>query len=205
MLCTLCSFTFESFGGEPQQQYSATTISDPQIPIEDLELLLRPLTKNELIVEADAWLELLKEKVRQISTAEIQVRQESRKINEKQDEAEVKLSTQAKEQLLVSISKLREEQKILVDRFNAVLAALKAKGGDVEEYEQYVAAASGLGLAVQHVKDVSAFRIIVWGWLKSPQGGLLWLKNIAFFLITLLVFFVLASTAGKMVHKAVSK
>jgi small conductance mechanosensitive channel len=205
MLCTLCSFTFESFGGEPQQQYSATTISDPQIPIEDLELLLRPLTKNELIVEADAWLELLKEKVRQISTAEIQVRQESRKINEKQDEAEVKLSAQAKEQLLVSISKLREEQKILVDRFNAVLAALKAKGGDVEEYEQYVAAASGLGLAVQHVKDVSAFRIIVWGWLKSPQGGLLWLKNIAFFLITLLVFFVLASTAGKLVHKAVSK
>jgi small conductance mechanosensitive channel len=85
MLCTLCSFTFESFGQETQQQYSATTVSDPQIPVGDLELLLKPLTKAELIVEAQAWLELLKEKVEQISSVEIRARQKSREIDKKED------------------------------------------------------------------------------------------------------------------------
>ncbi len=210
MLCTLCSFTCDSFGGEPQQQYSATTVSDPQIPIEDLELLLKPLTKDELIVEAEAWLELLKEKVKQISDAEIQVRQESREIDKMQaeqeiDEAEVESRTKVKEQLLVRITELRQEQTTVVDGFEAVLEALKAKGGDVEQYERYVAAVSGLGVAVQDVKDVSVFRIIVWGWLKSPEGGLLWLKNIAFFVITLLVFYFLAKAAGNLVRKTVSR
>ncbi|HEC03148.1 MAG TPA: mechanosensitive ion channel family protein, partial [Phycisphaerales bacterium] len=93
----------------------------------------------------------------------------------------------------------------VVDGFEAVLEALKAKGGDVEQYERYVAAVSGLGVAVQDVKDVSVFRIIVWGWLKSPEGGLLWLKNIAFFVITLLVFYFLAKAAGNLVRKTVSR
>lgn len=212
LLFVLCSFTVNSFGQETKPQYSATTVSDPQVPIEDLESLLTPLTKAELIVEAEAWRELLKEKVSQISAAEIKMRQESRQIDkqkdeaeQKIDEAEVELRTKAREQALMAISRLTEEQKTLVGRFNAVLAELKAKGGDIAEYEQYVAAASGLGLDVQHVKDVSTFRIIVWGWLKSTEGGLLWLKNIAFFLITLIVFYALASAAGKLVHKTVSK
>jgi len=47
-----------SFGQEAsaEQKYTATTISDPQIPTGDLELLLKPLTKSELIVEAEALL-----------------------------------------------------------------------------------------------------------------------------------------------------
>lgn len=36
------------------------TISDPSIPVDELELLVKPLTADELLVEADAWLELLK-------------------------------------------------------------------------------------------------------------------------------------------------
>jgi small conductance mechanosensitive channel len=91
MLCISCSFAFDSFGREAEQPYSATTVSDPQIPVEDLELLLRPLTKDELLVEAQGWLELLKEKVRQISMAEIQMRQKSRQIDKKEDEIEQKI------------------------------------------------------------------------------------------------------------------
>ncbi|MHC4433901.1 MAG: mechanosensitive ion channel family protein [Planctomycetota bacterium] len=205
MLCTLLSLTFNSSAQEAEPKYSATTLSDHQVPVEDLELLLKPLTRAELVAEAEAWLELLKDKTAQISAAEIQMRQESRQTEEQVDEAEAEARTEAREQLLIGISKLREEQKTIVDRFNAVLAALKAKGGDIVEYEQYVAAASGLGLAVQDVRDVSAFRIIVWGWLKSPEGGLLWLKSILLFVITLIVFYFLAGAAGKLIHGTVSK
>ncbi|MBC8216939.1 MAG: hypothetical protein H8E73_00595 [Planctomycetes bacterium] len=42
----------------------------------------------------------------------------------------------------MSINKLREEQTALIDRFNAVLAAMKAKGGEIEEYEQIVTGGS---------------------------------------------------------------
>ena len=67
-----------------------------------------------------------------------------------------------------------------------------------------MAAVSGLSLGMQDIKDVSAFKIIVWGWLKSTEGGLRWLKNIAFFIITLLVFYALACAAGRVTHKTVS-
>jgi small conductance mechanosensitive channel len=114
------------------------------------------------------------------------------------------LHAKIKEQLLVGINKLREEQAAVIDRFNAVLTALKDKGGDIEEYEQYVAAISGLSLGMQDIRDVSAFRIIVWGWLKSTDGGLRWLKNIAFCILTLVAFYALAHAAGKVTRKTVS-
>ncbi len=199
MLLVISFFTSGTFGQESEQKYAATTISDPQIPVGDLELLLRPLTKSELIVEVEAWLQLLKSKVSQISTAEIQVRQKSREIDQK--EAEVGLQSKVKEHLLVNINKLREEQTALIDRFNVVLSALKDKGGEIEEYEKYVAAVSGLSV---DLKDVSAFRIIIWGWLKSREGGLRWLKNIIFFLLTLLAFYILACFLGRITLKTVS-
>jgi small conductance mechanosensitive channel len=106
--------------------------------------------------------------------------------------------------MLVNINKLREEQTGLIDRFNAVIAALKAKGGEVAEYEKYVAAVSGVNVDLQDIKDVSAFRIIVWGWLKSTQGGLRWLKNISFFLLTLLVSYIFAVVLGRITQRTVS-
>jgi len=313
-----------SFGQEAEQKYTATTVSDPQIPVGDLELLLKPLTKSELIAEAEAWLQLLKSKVSQISAAEIQMRQKSREIDQKEadtkkkikeiettqeqtsqaagpsaesanepqqkvettaeaekeikekveaidqtkseieeittttqaeldskseeerssleqdlqkkteevveaqkkvkdtveeiaqadmdltekvkkiGDAEVELQSKVKEHLLVNITKLREEQAALIVRFNVVLKALKDKGGDVEEYEKYVAAVSGLNVDMQAIKDVSAFRIIIWGWLKSTEGGLRWLRNIIFFLLTLLAFYGLAYFLGKVTWKTVS-
>ena len=102
-------------------------------------------------------------------------------------EAEVELQSKVKEHLLVNINKLREEQTALIDRFNVVLSALKDKGGEIEEYEKY-----------------GAFRIIIWGWLKSSEGGLRWLKNIVFFLLTLLAFYCLAYFLGKITLKTVS-
>lgn len=200
-------FTSGTFGQEPEQKYTATTISDPQILVGDLELLLRPLTKSELIAEAEAWLQLLKSKVSQLSAAEIQMRQKSREIDEKVKRigaAEVELQSKVKENLLENINKLREEQAALIDRFNVVLSALKNKGGDVEEYEMYVAAVSGLGVDIQDIKDISAFRMIVWSWLKSSEGGLRWLKNIAFFLLTLLAFYILSCFLGKITLRTVS-
>lgn len=64
----------------------ATTTADPTIPVEELRLLVQPLTLAELEIEAAAWLVLLKEKAKEISAAEITIKRENLAID-KQEEA----------------------------------------------------------------------------------------------------------------------
>jgi small conductance mechanosensitive channel len=58
----------------------AFTTKDVYIPVDELELLVKPLKKDELTSEADAWLGLLKAKVEEVSAAEIAVKQKNREI-----------------------------------------------------------------------------------------------------------------------------
>jgi len=80
----------ESGKSNPYDPGKATTIKDPKIPIDQLKLMLKPLTKAELIIEANAWLELLKAKVHQISDARIAVKRQNLQIEEIEQAAEAK-------------------------------------------------------------------------------------------------------------------
>lgn len=76
---------------------SAVTTEDPTIPVEELALLLKAFTKEELLVEAEGWQNLLRKKATEIAKAEIVVKRQNREIEkaeEIQDQAE-----EAKEQL----------------------------------------------------------------------------------------------------------
>lgn len=68
--------------------YAPVTAQDPLIQKDHLEIILTPLTQDELAVEADAWMELVKEKVRQISNAEIAVKFKNEEIESAEDAAE---------------------------------------------------------------------------------------------------------------------
>lgn len=175
--------------------YVAVTANDPNVKADELKLLLKPLTKDELIVEAQAWQDSLKSKMQEISDIEIQI------LNLPDDAN----SADIKEQLVQTSTKLREEKTGVVDRFNIVLDALKLKGGKVDDFKTYIAAVSGIDMSVKDMKDVSALKIRAVGWLKSPQGGLRWLKNIIFFIIILIISYVLAGVFGGITSKAVSK
>lgn len=85
------------------------TTGDPTIPVDELELLLIPLTKSQLVVEADAWQGLVREKAEEIARAEIAVKrqnQEIAKAEEIQEQAEG-----AKEQLEEVQQKAEEAQE----------------------------------------------------------------------------------------------
>ena len=64
----------------------AITATDPTIPIDELKLLLKPLTLGELQNEAAAWMLLVKEKGKEISNAEIAIKRQNLSI-EKQKNA----------------------------------------------------------------------------------------------------------------------
>ena len=63
----------------------AVTTADPSIPTEELDLLLVPLSKAELLTEAAGWQEIVKRKAQEIARAEIAVLRENREIAQAQD------------------------------------------------------------------------------------------------------------------------
>ncbi len=291
---------------------AAVTVDNPNIPVEDLGLLLKPLRKEQLLIETEAWFSLLEEKVREIGLKEIEVKNVNRDItkaidgakdkidqikngdkaadaagNQSTDElvvkeelnkniaalkekteeidqktqevsqaiadkaangegkevrasekeviasageveaakakleetaeslekadikiedkvqkvadAEVELHGKVKEHLLAQLNKLREEQTALVDRCSIVIQSLKGKGGEIDEYEKYIAAVSGIKV---DVKDVSATKALIIGWLTSPEGGIRWGWNIICFVLIVVVFKILAVFLSSMTRHA---
>ncbi len=67
----------------------AKTIKDPKIPLDDLGLLVKPLTVEELQNEAAGWLFLLKQKVKEISDAEVAIKRETRLIKAETEAAKL--------------------------------------------------------------------------------------------------------------------
>ena len=197
------------FGNE--STYVATTTANSEVPVDELELLLKPLTKDELEVEVETWLGLLKEKASEVSMAEIHASQKTKEIKEVKEDIEetitpdsneqIELKTKTKEQILSNITKLQEERTALINRFTSAVDALEAKGGDVEEYRKYASVTGDISV---DIKDVSAARTVAIGWLTSPEGGLLWAERIVFFIVTLLAFFILSRVLSKITRKAVS-
>ena len=69
-------FTAEETGDKP----TAKTTANPDIPSDELALMLHPFTKAELLIEADGWQALVREKAVEISRAEIAVKRQTKEI-----------------------------------------------------------------------------------------------------------------------------
>ena len=85
----LAPLLFVAIAAEAMASSAPQTVSDPEIPVEHLELLVKPLTADELIVEADGWLSILRDKVREISLLEIEVREQREEVEQVEELAEV--------------------------------------------------------------------------------------------------------------------
>ena len=114
---------------------TAVTTTDPEIPLDELGLKLKPLKRAELKVEADGWLGVLEAKVKEISTAEIAVKDKlqevasAEEIESALDQVE-KLKSQAAEPDAADQGAAAEAKKQLLKAEqafdDAVLAAEKA-------------------------------------------------------------------------------
>jgi small conductance mechanosensitive channel len=188
------------------------TTADPAIPVDHLELLVKPLTKEELAIEADGWRDLLKAKVQQITGLRIaimvqnEVAKKAQAADERtsavetlEDDAKSKAFEDRKEELVDDLPELQQQKDQLLQRLNVVLDELQGKGADVESYHLYTA--SLLGVAV----DKTAWWTLIRGWLTSPQGGQRWLWNLAKSLLVLMGFYLAAGFVARMVRRAGSR
>ncbi len=90
---------------EPTQP---VTTLDRTIPSGELALLLKPLNKDELLIEARGWRAIVKAKAEEITHAEIAVRRENKEIDKAE---EVKAKIQAAKEKLEKIADKIEQAK----------------------------------------------------------------------------------------------
>jgi small conductance mechanosensitive channel len=190
------------------------TIEDPDVPVEELDLLLKPLPKDQLIIEADAWQGLVQDKAEEIALAEIEIKQLNAAAEEAADAAPESAAEDDarsdKDDLLEDVTEMRAERTALLDRLNAALLALEAKTdledaeiqAKIRDYRLYANAVRGIEL---DINDVGASWLAVQGWLTSEEGGIRWAVNIVkFFGILALAWFVSGILRG-LIHRALKK
>jgi small conductance mechanosensitive channel len=96
-LCSLYLTTTIVHADEKQgaeDKYEAATIADPLIPLDELSLLVKPLTAPELETEADAWMQLLRAKTFETSQAELAVKHKNKAIDKAEHVQEALAATQ---------------------------------------------------------------------------------------------------------------
>jgi len=186
-LVILSASADETLHSVEKMAYPKTTSEGVAISVDELELLLKPLTRQELEGEAQGWFILLQNKVKMLSLTEIKSK---RNYNDN------------KEMLVKKTADLKTEKAALIDRFNAVIDELGKKGGTVDEYKQYIDAVSGIGQLIE-VDDANATWTRLVGWVKSQEGGVKYGKKFGLFILTIISFWILAIVLSKIARKGI--
>ncbi|MEZ2225886.1 MAG: mechanosensitive ion channel domain-containing protein [Microcoleus sp.] len=119
---------------------AAVTTKDPEIPVEELQLLVKPLTLDELQNEAAAWQLLLQQKVKEISDAEIAIKRQNRSIKKQQEVAgsldEAKKALEESDKALKSASPDSAEYKEATKKAEEAKEKLKKAQEGLKEATQ---------------------------------------------------------------------
>lgn len=169
----------------------AVTASDAVIPVDHLKVLLRPLNREELEVEANEWLEQLRSKITEVGATELKI----------QALAEGETDDDLTKQLIDR----RTQESDLVEHMRIILAALQAKGGDVQEMEQFIEAVTDLGETTDATSYLAAVVASARTWMASEDGGQLMARRIVVALLILLAFWVMSKFAGRVVSRWLAK
>ena len=120
------------------------TTADPRIPTDELALLLNPLSKAELLIEAEGWQAIVRAKAQEIARAEIAVKQQTRAIDKA---AEIRAEAKKASEQLAEIAKTADEAKEsggadkMVEAEDAASQAQEAVDEVVETVDDAVASA----------------------------------------------------------------
>lgn len=158
-----------------------------EVSIDNLRLQILPLRQEALKAECERWITMLQAKTTELTEAK-------RARNATTDTAELAV-------LRERITMLEQQKAAITQRCDVVVSAYKAKGGDGEEYDKYLATVGGLEL---DVSDSGTALMQFRAWLVSKDGGQQWLWAIIKFVAILIVFWILSRIIGAIVTRAVS-
>lgn len=184
----------------PSTQSGAVERSDDPIPplpaldelegsisTDDLRLIIKPLTADELVDQAEQWRLRLQAKQAQVSAARLAARRAEG------DRRDV-LNRQAAE--------LEIERNALADRVDVVLTEWTRKGGDPGDIRDYVVAVSGADL---DPADIDAWWTRFELWLMSGDGGIAVVLNLVKFVFVVVLAWMLARLIGGITRRALQR
>ncbi len=158
------------------------------VDITELELELQPLRKDQIDERVQKWLDILQRELRQRIRMDIAIMQT-------EDEAE--------RQALADQSTAQQEiVKSIVERVRAALMILQKRGGDVSEYNDYIANATGQRL---NLTNPAVLYAQAKAWIRSPSGGIKVGLNILQFLVILLVFWIASRIVARLLVSALKR
>ena len=210
------------YAEEAPKTVTAVTTENSNVSPEVLHMMLRHMESDELFIEADGWLQLLKGEAAEVYKVKIAVKEKNDEIDtltvldtnetaaDKREKVQQKIAETTKEKtvLLEELTKLRAERKLMVDRLDTVLKNLNEKIGSdangreldkVLHYRRYIDTVSGISI---EVTDTHSAWKSIYGWVISEEGGIYWLINIAKFFIILLFTWIISRLLNKGVQKA---
>ena len=184
-LITIVTFfcSFDSSQAEEQVNLEPLRIGDPTLEVSSLELILDPLTAEELEVITVSWRDSLKQTIQQLSEFGLKAGELSEDDKKKRDD-------------------LVEEKNKLLILFRKVISELETKGGETGTFKAYADAVAGAQIAVS--KDGSLWSKYS-SWFSSKEGGIKLGIQILKFLGVMLAFWVLAGSVRRVVRKAAEK
>jgi small conductance mechanosensitive channel len=200
----------------------AVSTANPDISPKNLHLAVRHMTSDELFIEADEWLVLLKEAARKVYATKLLVEEENAQIDALSAKDNNKTATDVREKikkdilahseekslLLEELTKLRAQRKTMVSRLNTILSNINDKvgtdatGNELEKvlpYRRYIDTVSGISL---EVTDAHSAWTTVTGWVMSDEGGIYWLINIAKFLLIIFMAMFISKLLSKGARRA---
>ena len=222
MLIFTCLSMTIIYAEEVSKDPTAISIEDSDISVDQLNLMISHLTSDELFVEADGWLELLKEAVKKVNQSKLLIGEKNAEIDalkaldtnettagEKESiKQKVEKAKEEKSMLLEMETKLLEDRQRMIKRLDTVLENINEKIGTDESgneldkvlpYRRYINSVSGISL---EVTDAESAWTIIYGWVMSEEGGILWIINLVKFIVILLVAFFVSNILRKGVKRA---
>jgi len=230
----LAMLSTATFAKDCPSDINAVTATDVKIPLEVLSYRVKPLTKCELQAEAEAWLLLLKEKVTEISNAEVAAIYKKKELQAGTPTEDASTQDASVQEAIKAIESEAMEQgqpgsgseptKTTTAEIKTALVkhATKLRSERtalIDRFniilDQWNAKGGDTAEYANYIKAVSGVKVDVtdasatWttvtSWLLSPEGGFRWAVNIIQFIVIVIVFYLLSIVAGKAAQKAASR
>jgi small conductance mechanosensitive channel len=161
-------------------------VLQPGIEIDELELRLAPLTKDELKTVAEEWLQIVKSKTQGVIDAQIAMSKSDGKV---EDAVRKKLTD------------LSTERNRLFDKYSAVLNAWERKGGDEATIADYRAYRSSIIVEETSKADLKTIVAQVMRWLTSDDGGIQLAKKVGVIIASFLGLLIVAGFVRRIVRQ----
>lgn len=155
-----------------------------ELDVEVLKAQLRPLTRDQVAEQLDQWLIFLQKSCLEVRNVEVAAMQA-------EDLKQV-------DNFNARAVALRGERAALIKRVDAVIVALKRKGGEVKEAQAYVESV----IAKPPITGWRAGWSTVRAWLTDKEGGIAMAKSFATAIAILVGFWFLAKLLARIARSA---